>query len=469
MDTIKIRKQLYLNITIFLPLIIVLSLFASCGNNSDPDVEPEDPKLPKVILEPSMKNQEMIGFGGALTWFCDRVTQSPKKDEIIDLIVNDLEVDIVRLKNWYYPVNYPSNKTTDQMEISWFKQHFDATNELYSLIKTRDSNIDILLSSWGPPSALKSNDKLQAGTLKKVNDIFVYDDYATYWEDILDHITFDPDYLSIQNEPSYVNDGWETCEWRPTETIDFPGFDVGFDKVYEKIKDRNNLPVLIAPESANLGNSTFGNTFGAFADVIRDKEVGIYAYHPYNFTDGSSESEIATALSLIKNNYNDKPNIMTEFSGMSWYKTTEFVYSVLKNAHASGYVYWELIWDENSEFAMINIDGNGDFELSPYYYLMKHYAKFIHKGYFGIDLTIEHSPVKAVAFVSPGSDKLSVVLLNSVSSTSKVNLEVKDKTATIISGWQSTESDLFKELTDLSINEEISLGSKSITTIEIEI
>lgn len=457
----------YINITKYIVIVLALSLFANCGDNSEPDPDPPDPELPKIILNPSMTNQEMIGFGGALSWYCDRVTSSPKKSEIIDLIVNDLEADIVRLKNWYYPIDYPSNKSTDQMEVSWFKQHFDATNELYSLIKNENSNIDILFSSWGPPSALKSNGKLQEGTLKKANDNYMYDEFAIYWEDILDNITFSPDYLSIQNEPSYINAGWETCEWRPSETSDFPGYDVAFDKVYEKIKDKVNTPVMIGPESANLGQSSFGNTFSTFADAIKDKEIGLYAYHPYNFNDGSSQSEINTALSMIKNNYNERPNIMSEYSTMSWFKTAEFIFSVLQSADASGYIYWELAWDENNEHAMINIDANGNYELSPYYYLIKHFSKFIHKGYYRIDLTIENSPVRAVAFKSASNNKLSVIMINPVSSTSKINLELEG--ATISSGYQSIESDLFQELSGLSISNEIALSSNSVTTIELDI
>ena len=114
----------YLNITI----IISLLSFLNCGGDEEPEEPPVD-NTPKIVMDPSIAYQEMLGFGGAITWYCDRVTSSSKKDEIIALIVEDLEFDIVRLKNWYYPLNYPANKTPDQMEITWFKQHYDATNE----------------------------------------------------------------------------------------------------------------------------------------------------------------------------------------------------------------------------------------------------------------------------------------------------------------------------------------------------
>ena len=63
----------------------------------------------------------------------------------------------------------------------------------------------------------------------------MYEAFAEYWNDVLDHLSFKPDYISIQNEPAWITPDWETCEWRPTETVDFPGFVNAFDAVYNKI------------------------------------------------------------------------------------------------------------------------------------------------------------------------------------------------------------------------------------------
>jgi hypothetical protein len=265
-----------------------------------------------------------------------------------------------------------------------------------------------------------------------------------------------------------VNDGWTTCEWRPSETTSFPGYDIAFDKVYEKIKDRTEVPQLIGPESANLGRSSFGNTFSTFADAIKDKPIPIFAYHPYNFHDGSTQNEITAALQMLKDDYGDKPNIMTEFSGMSWYKTAEFIYSTLKDGNSSGYIYWELMWAEDNDHAMIKVTDAGNYELTPYYHLIKHFSKSIDKGYARIELEIVNAPIKAVAFMNPAKNKISVLLLNSNSYSSSINFEIKDNTAANIAGWQSTEDDLYKELSYLSLDKELTLQGQSITTIEIE-
>ncbi|MGN6647001.1 MAG: carbohydrate binding domain-containing protein, partial [Cytophaga sp.] len=134
-----------------------------------------------LTIDKSTSYQQMTGFGGALSWYCDRIISSPKKTEIADLLFSDLGTDIIRLKNWYYPAGYPAVKSPATMETDWFNPHFDATNQLYTMAKQENENIDVLLSSWGPPSALKSNDNLNEGTLKSSNGQFMYSEFGQYW------------------------------------------------------------------------------------------------------------------------------------------------------------------------------------------------------------------------------------------------------------------------------------------------
>lgn len=357
------------------------------------------------------------------------------------------------------------------MEISWFKQHFDATDELFDIAQAKSTNIKVLFSSWGPPSVLKSNGKLQEGTLKKdVNSNFMYDEFATYFEDVLDHISFTPDYLSIQNEPSYTNPGWETCEWRPTDTGAFPGYDIAFDKVYDKIKGRTNPPVLIGPESANLGNSSFGgNTFTSFASRLKDKDyLGMYAYHPYNLNESSSTIDMESSLHNL-DLYQNKPNMMSEYSSMSWFKTAQLIQKTLSIANASAYIYWELMWAEDSEHAMIKVNSAGNYELTPFYYLIKQYSKHIIEGFQRVDLTSEIPALEGTAFISPSGDRIVCIVLNPASFSLDAKFNVANYTPLSISAWQSTENEHYVKLSGLNVDSEVSLPSKSVTTIVMDI
>lgn len=450
-------------------LVLILTA-CSGGNESDP--VKEGPTPDRIILDPSVTHQEMAGFGGALTWFCDRITQSSEKDEIAQLLFEDLGTDLLRLKNWYYPANYPDDKMADEMEVSWFKSHFDATNELYDLAKQYNPGIDVLLSSWGPPSALKSNGELEEGTLKRDAERgeFMYDAFAEYWIDILDHIAFTPKYLSIQNEPSFVTPDWETSEWRPTETDQFPGYETALDEVYQRLQSRSNAPTLIGPESANLGNSAFGNTFGAFAEVLRDKGyVGMYGYHLYNFDENTSISETTPDLRMIPDNFGNKPNIMTEYSGMSWMQTARLINHVIVEANASGYIYWEMMWDENQSHAMVQVHQDGTYEITPFYYVVKHFAKHVDEGYRRIDVSSEDGALQVSGYVNPSGDQLTLVIINPFEGLKQMEIEVAHQSIQGMEAWQSTETEFFRSMGSLAPDEPINIPSRSITTIVVDV
>ncbi len=453
-----------------IPFILSLLLLISCKDETptDPGDSETDPfaNAQKVTLNPSETHQEMIGFGGALTWYCDRITSSPNKDEISQLIFDDLGTDILRLKNWYYPEGYPQNKSTDQMEKRWFVYHFNATNELYDLAKQHNPEIDVLLSSWTPPSALKSNGALEEGNLKKdESGNFMYEEFTQYWVDVLNNISFTPEYLSIQNEPTYSTDQWETSVWKATETSSYPGYETAIDMIHQQLQSMNNPPELIGPESQDLQDGPFDT----FADVLSNKNyVPMYAYHPYNFNSSTSIDDTDSYLTKIRDFYNDKPNIMSEYSGMSWMKTAQFINNVLVKANTSAYIYWEMMWIENSQNAMVQVDGEGNYELTPFYYVMKHFAKHIDKGYTRIGVESENQALYISAFSNPEQNQLTLIAVNPYSSRKNLQLEVSGQTISSGKAYISVEGDFYQE-EDYSSDKPLYIPGNSIATAVLDI
>ncbi len=427
-----------------------------------------------ATVDVSLSHQTMVGFGGALTWHCDRITRSNHKNEIAQLLFEDLGSDIIRLKNWYYPQNYPQNKTTDVFHVDWFKPHFEATKELYELAKTYNPTIEILLSSWGPPASLKSNDKLEEGTLKKnPSGNFMYEELAQYMEDVLNNVGFNPDYLSIQNEPGYENAGWTTCGWRPEEEDNYPAYAKGLDIIHDKIKTRQYVPKLIGPETENIGNALWNsaqNTFGSMAETVKDKEYLYgYAYHLYNY--GSPSSINTSYLHLIKKQYGNKPAFMTEFSGNSydWLQTAHMIQLNLMEANAVSYIYWDMMWNEDSDAAMITIDNNGDYTIHPYYYTIKHFAGHINKNYSRIEVSGSSNQVKITGFKNTDGTGYTFVLTNNGAANQSVNLELpKNLDIITLEGFQSTEGNFYSELQTIDPHELV-LPSKSITTLSFTV
>jgi len=448
-------------------IVFVIGL-VSCGGGGD-DPTPVVPDGETLNINPASLKQEMVGFGGALTWYCNWVTTSPNKVAMADLMFNDLGIDIIRFKNWYYPDNYPTVKTTDAMSDDNSKLHWDATNELYTLAKNRNANVKILLSSWGPPKALKDNDNSRGGTLKKESNVFVYDAFADYWVDVLDHVPFNPDYISMQNEPTFVSTNWTTCKWNHTETAALPDYIKAFDMVYDKIKNRTYVPKMLGPESQDVP------TYSAFANLLKAKaHCGLLGYHPYNINASSTEAQIVTSLQTI-GAITGKSNIMTEYSdNLDWYNTALFIHHALVDANSSGYIYWKLAWStpgSGTDHGMISVASNGTYTVTPFYHLIKHFSKNIDAGYHRVESTIGNSLLYNSAFLSPDGKKLTVVVINTGTPTDDIKIAVAGKTITDISAVQSKSGTgtYYKPLTGLTPTGTVSLPGRSITTIVVDL
>lgn len=459
----------------FACLFIVVLL--SCSSD-DPEIK-EPPVVAadsiSVTVNVASTKQEMIGFGGALTWYANWLTGNTKVNEISDLMFTDLGIDIIRFKNWYYPDNYPTNKLVSNMSSNaandYAKAHWDATNQLYNLAVARNSNIKILLSSWGPPVSLKSNGVLQQGTLKKDGSAFMYDAFAEYWNDVLDYVPFDPDYISIQNEPTYVNAGWTTSQWAINETTTLPGFNTAFNKVYDKIKTREHVPVMMGPESQDIP------TFVSFSNVLKDNpNCGVYAWHPYNINSGTTDVATINSLKSI-GAFTTKPNVMTEFSdNISWFKTAVFIQNSLVHANASGYIYWKLMWatpaagEEDAGMISLGSASTSAYAVTPYYHLIKHFSKNIDAGYHRVEATTTEATLITSAFVSPDGEKLTIIIVNTGTEAEKTHFVATGKTATAIRVVQSKEGgSYYSEVPTTSPTKSINLPAKSITTVVLDI
>jgi len=446
-----------------LPAIVFAALMWGCSGEDEPEPILETPDTTSIIrANPEVTHQEMIGFGAAMTWWSDRVISSPHTQEIYDLIFNDLEIDILRVKNWYYPANYPANKSPQQMVSNGDLTMFHATNEFYAKAKEMRPNVKVLLTSWGPPASLKSNNHLREGTLKKDGDRFMYEEYAQYWVDALDHIPFTPDLLSIQNEPGYTNPGWTTCAWAPTETPTLAGYSQGLAAVWAKIKDRPNVPKLVGPDTENQ------NAFNSFTPVIYDREeISYLGWHPYNFNEQTPINQPNTWFGEIKNRFGGKPNIMTEYSNMSWLKTARLIHRSLTLANTSAYVYWELVWgDQNRrDFPMINIDASGNYSTTGFYHLMKHYAKFIHLGHKRIDANSTNNSLEVSAYINPAGNQVTYVIINPDNRELEYQIRVQDKTVTGLKAFQSTVGNYYKEIEGLTPDKSVKILRNSVTTI----
>ncbi len=436
-----------------------------------------DAEIPaaSLVLTPAERHQTMIGFGGALTWYADRIMTSPHTKAIQQLIFEDLGIDIIRFQNWYFPNNYPDNTDPAGMPDSSI---WENTAAFYNLAKTANPQVKILLSSWGPPAALKSNNDTSGGTLKKINGEFVYDQYAQYWVDTFDHLPFVPDYLSIQNEPGYVA-SWTTCEWRPSETAELPGYDKAIDAVHNALRDRPRLPEFIGAEVENIGPADWNgslNMFREFTTPLKSRDfVGGYAYHLYNIWSLGQIDSVIPNLNLIRDEFGEKPSFMTEYSSTfaGWLETARIIQNTLIEADTSAYIHWNMVWgvpsDPGDDSAMITVSYGGDYAVQENYFLIKHFSKFINAGYIRVGLSGSDESLRVSAFLRPDGRRLVIQAVNAAALERNLQWDLTAIDISSAIAIRSTEGNYFNELGSVDLAAQTSLPAESMTTYVIDL
>jgi O-glycosyl hydrolase len=448
----------------------------------------------RITSDPAIRHQTMDGIGGALTWNAARVVNSPHKATLENLIFDDLGLDIIRLKNWYYPANYPTNKSPSTISPTWQRNNYDANKTFYDWAKKPGRDIKVLLSSWSPPANLKDTGQREGlestagsgnytGTLKKVNGKFVYAEFAQYWVDLLDNMNWDPDYLSIQNEPGWLA-AHETCDFAPTQTTSLPGFSETLDAVYNRIKDRWDLPLLVSPESESMPE------FLTQVVPLRTRPyLDIYAFHNYNISNPSAtdSSGVISNLNGIRsestNPTTGRRNWMSEFSRgeFDWLQTAHVIHNTLVEANASAYIYWALVWAADTTPAtphsehVFSIDGNGGYARGNSYHALKHFAKHISRGYQRIEVTDSgtNTNLRASGYINPAGNQITLIVLNTGGSDDTISLRLPGLPVVSATGFRTRQFNIgstpYQSLGIINLTNDQTIYKSSITTYVINL
>ncbi len=449
-----------------------------------------------ITPDPTLRFQTMDGVGGALTWYADRILSltATKKAEVEKLIFDDLGLDIIRLKNNYFPANYPTNKAASGGNNKTF----------YDMAKKNGRDIKILLSSWSPPANLKDTGQRSGlpvvvngvtsyvGTLAKdPNGNFRYADFAQYWVDLLDNCNTNqwfPDYISVQNEPGFVSDN-ETCDFAPTQTSTLPGYTNALYAINQRIKNRPDLPILVGPESETI------NQYLNFAVPLRSSTyLGINAYHTYDVPSGSGtppnnqaaiDSQISKFNQVRTENalHGGRGNWMTEYSkgSFDWLDTAHLIHNMFVEANASAYIFFKLVWGNSTNALehMISIDG-GNYVVKNTYYGVKHFSKEISRGdqRFQVTKTGSYADVRVSGYIDPTGKKLTFIALNTGSLATNIALRLNGLPVASAAAFQTKQADTnaagfltnaYQNLGPINHLQSQTLPAQSITTYVINL
>jgi glucuronoarabinoxylan endo-1,4-beta-xylanase len=407
-------------------------------------------------------HQTMVGFGASVAWYSNWLSQHINANELYFRIFDDLSLDILRLRN-NYRYN-PSGFADDEADIVSNMYGYSTTSPV------------ILLSSWSPPASLKSNNSVNSGTLKKVDGQYVYGDFARYWVDALaayNSLGIIPDYISIQNEPSY-DASWESCYFDPAENVTWPGYNRALDSVYAALELLSSRPLILASEVHGIGYNTFQN----YANQFNHNHADGYAYHLYHggSTNNTDPDQFISNLSAIAASYGAKPIFQSEYDYGDWFNTAWLMHNCLVRGNVSGYLYWALIWDASGGNPLIGLENpwnssgwtteNG-YILRPAYWAFRQYSRYIDNGWKRVTATSTDSNLRISAFINPEGTMLTVVLLNvsaSVEGQMNFNMESFAVSGGIVVRTSASEQGV-EVNSDYNGGTPLDLPVRSITTV----
>jgi glucuronoarabinoxylan endo-1,4-beta-xylanase len=424
---------------VFIVFFVVMSMMVFTRN---------DVLAATATVDTSEVHQTIEGFGVSLAWWYQSLYSHSQKGEIYNYLFKELGLDIFRLRNIYGKEDYA------------FSMFGEIVDSFYSLSENEPK---VMISSWSPPSDLKSNGNIVGGTLDQISEEYVYGDFARYWFDALDafaDVGIEPEYISIQNEPDWGR-YHETCKFDPTENDTIAGYDRALDSVYIKLQELVTPPKILAPEVLGIGY----NRFQSYTNQINHPEyVYGYAYHLYHGGDTANPDAFNGNLSTIAGGYSDKPIFQTECDLASgWLKEVWMMHNCLVYGNVSGFFHWTIVSTNAGSRAFVILDGS-TYTLNHAYWAFRQYSKAIHYGWKRVGADIDEDSLRISAYISPDKYDLSVVVINISHNNDSLDLNVPNFN---ISGANILRTSATEkcDLVDYYNGSKLNLPARSITTI----
>ena len=412
-------------------------------------------------IDVDIRHQKIEGLGASTAFYTPNLVNHQKKNELYNLLFRDLNLDILRIQN-YYNIN---------------TQNF---NETVEIIKNGQAalgrNIKIMISSWSPPVYLKSNANLIGGTLKKNNGKFVYDEFAEWWYESLIALKkegINVEYLNIQNEPDY-SAPYISCVFAAAESSDLTqaGYDKAFEAVWQKLNAEmgTEMPKMLAPESSSLGHSE-----RYIKNLDNLDHVYGYAHHLYNcsFCGNFPDRFIPTMnrFNELVSLFGNKPKFQTEFEvePIKWtgaMSTALLIHNSMTIEETAAYLYWDLFWNPDS--GLVSINDPVSYTINPSYYTFKQYSAFINAGWQHVESSTDNTGLRISAYISPDNQKLTAVIINT-SGDVDISLHLKLQNFSVSKGeiYRSSEKENCALVGKYNRKRLLKLPANSVTTLSL--
>ena len=389
-----------------------------------------------INIDPGTKYQQWKGWGIGLTWYSDRMVKNQKAEDAYDLLFDDLGITTLRFRNTYLYGGYDKEFKNEAALYEAAKKRAGANGE----------DVTVLLSSWSPCAALKSNGSVSGDSTlaKDENGNYRYDDLGEYFADTVEayrNAGVDVNYLSIQNEPDY-SVSYDCCLFDPEENEKHAGYSQAFLATYDALEKRfgGDAPKLIGPETMTAKDAVVNLYMKPILETRPETAYGI-CHHLYDGgSDTSDPSGYWSNLAGLNSRYPDEHKWMTEFYNDNVMQVAGFVNRALTVENVESYMYWDGVWDMSAGLIGFEPDGSKDFKIHENYYGMKHFSAFIRPGYYRIDSKIKGDSSKkmqSTTFASEDLGRIAQIIVNPTDSEQMIQLMPQDYEITDVTAYLS--------------------------------
>jgi O-glycosyl hydrolase len=389
----------------------------------------------RIILDPTRVDQEIDGFGAALTdsaaWVLTSYLTAGAREQLLQelfSLANGIGLGYLRepvgasdfaLYHYTYD-DMPKGQSDPAL------RHFSiAHDEAYILpilrrVREINPHMKIMASPWSPPGWMKHRwlpgNPLYGGRLRRD----CYDIYAQYLVAFLRAYTaagVPIDVLTVQNEPGFGSPRYPSMNMDADEQAEFVTLHLG------PALARAGLATKIVIWDHNWNNPGYPEAI--LNDPCAKRYVSGAAFHCY------SSPPRPEALSLVRATHPDRDIYFTECTGMigsdfardlRWMIRYLLIGATRHGARAV--LLWNLALDEHGNphtgaggqcRGVVSVTARGEIERNVEYYALGHASQFVVPGAHRIAATSTSRQIETVAFHNPDGTTVLIVLNDGLS------------------------------------------------------
>lgn len=418
------------------------------------------PATAAVEVNPEIKYQDFIGFGGAFTEAA-AVTfyklPPDKQAEVLNAYFNPdtghgYTLCRTHINSCDFSLNnYAYATVAGDTELKHFSVEHDR-QALLPMIKAAFNvsgrAIKLLASPWSPPAWMKTNGEMNYGG--KLKDEY-YPVWAKYYCRYIQAYAAEgvPIWaITVQNEPE-AKQTWDSCLYTAEEERDFVRDYLGPALARQELSD---VHLLIWDHNRDV---IFERAKTVYDDPDAAQYVWGTGFHWYE------RPQRFDNVQKVHTAYPDKHLVFTEGCQEGgphlgeWGLGERYAHAIINdlNTWTEGWIDWNLLLDENGgpnhvgnycSAPVIADTQTGTLHYQSSYYYIGHFSRFIRPGAHRIGCTVTHNALEATAFRhSEGS--IVIVVLNQSTEAIPFVLKLGEKAAQITSPARSIQTYYLQE------------------------